>query len=119
VRGAASPRDVDALRAGLIKVPAVGLRCGLIAWVVTLCACGPVSYTIDIASAEHSVSDARADNAGYYAPYELSFAEAHLEKAHEEAARGHYEDAIALAQLAETYAKRARELSGQQGGLGR
>ncbi len=79
------------------------------------CGCGPVSYGLDIATAEESVADARADNAGYYAAYELSFAEAHLEKAREQAAQGHYEAAIELARLADTYAKRALELAGQQG----
>jgi hypothetical protein len=77
--------------------------------------CGPVAYSLDSSSVERVVSAARAENAGYYAPYELYFAEAHLDKAHEEAAQGHYEDAIHALVVARTYGKRALERSAQPG----
>lgn len=81
-----------------------------------LCGCGPVSYTVDVGGTEQTVAAARAGNAAYYAPYELYFAEAELDKAREEASRGAYEDALELLQIAQAYAKRALELSGRQGG---
>lgn len=82
----------------------------LLASGLLLAGCGPVTYTVDIQAAERSVASARARNASYYAPYELSYAEAHLAKAREEAAEGAYEDAIDLASIAEAYGKRALEL---------
>lgn len=77
--------------------------------------CGPVAYSLDSSSVERVVAAARAENAGYYAPYDLYFAEAHLDKAHEEAAQGHYEDAIHALVVARTYGKRALERSAQPG----
>ncbi|HEX7480913.1 MAG TPA: DUF4398 domain-containing protein [Polyangiales bacterium] len=84
-----------------------------------LVGCGPVTYAVDIAAAERAVVVARASNASYYAPYELSFAEAHLEKAREEAAEGAYEDAIDLATAAEAYGRRALDLSTRPGSTDR
>jgi hypothetical protein len=87
-----------------------------IALVVPLLAgCGPVSYAIDVSSAEEIVSEARAENADYYAPYELHFAEAQLAKAREEAAEGHYEDALEMVSVAEAYGRRALERSARPG----
>jgi len=43
--------------------------------------CGPVTYTVDSLEAERVVARARAENAVYFAPYDLYFAEAHLDKA--------------------------------------
>jgi hypothetical protein len=90
----------------------------LVLWVVgggVFAGCGPVAYSLDSASVERVVSAARAENAGYYAPYDLYFAEAHLDKAHEEAAQGHYEDAIHALVVARTYGKRALARSAQPG----
>ena len=78
-------------------------------------ACGPVSYALDMHSAEHIVSEARAENADYYAPYELHYAEAQLEKAREEAAEGHYEDALQMVSAAEAYGRQALERSANPG----
>ncbi|MEY4577392.1 MAG: hypothetical protein RL701_2095 [Pseudomonadota bacterium] len=78
-------------------------------------ACGPVTYTLDIGEAERVVAEARAENASYFAPYDLYFAEAHLEKAHEEAAQGHYEDALHAAAVALTHGRRALTRSAQPG----
>jgi hypothetical protein len=85
---------------------------GLIVW---LCGCGPVTYAVDVHSAEDIVAKARAENADYYAPYELYFAEAQLAKAREEAAEGHYEDALEMVSVAEAYGRRALERSARPG----
>lgn len=81
----------------------------------TLVGCGPVSYVIDMRSAEDIVSEARAENADYYAPYELHFAEAQLTKAREEAAEGHFEDALEMVSVAKSYGRRALERSARPG----
>jgi hypothetical protein len=83
------------------------------------CACGPVTYSLDVAGAERVVAAARAENASYYAPYELQFAEAHLAKAHEEAAQGQYEDAINALAVAEAYGRQALTRSAQPGSFDR
>jgi len=83
--------------------------------VVSLVGCGPVSYAVDISSAEDIVSEARAENADYYAPYELHFAEAQLTKAREEAAEGHFEDALEMVSVAKAYGRRALERSARPG----
>jgi len=82
-------------------------------------ACGPVTYSLDASPAERVVAAARAENASYYAPYELYFAEAHLAKAHEEAAEGQYEDAIEALAVAEAYGREALNRSAQPGSLDR
>lgn len=84
----------------------------LITW---LGGCGPVSYALDSRTAEAIVAQARAENADYYAPFELYFAEAQLAKAREEAAEGHYEDALQMVSVAEAYGRRALERSARPG----
>ena len=81
--------------------------------------CGPITYTVDATSAERVVEQARAENASYYAPYELTFAEAYLTKAHEEAAQGEYEDAVHALSVAKAYGRRALTRSAQPGLLDR
>jgi hypothetical protein len=82
---------------------------------ILCCACGPVTYTLEVGKAEHAVETARAENAAYHAPYELAYAEAQLDKAHEEAAQGQYEDALAALGTALSYARRALTRSAQPG----
>lgn len=82
---------------------------------LALSACGPVTYAVDSQSAESIVARARAENADYYAPYELYFAEAQLAKAREEAAEGHYQDALEMVSVAEAYGRRALERSARPG----
>ena len=77
--------------------------------------CGPVTYTVDSLEAERVVARARAENAVYFAPYDLYFAEAHLDKAHEEAAQGRYEDAIHAVAVALRHGRRALTRSAQPG----
>jgi len=86
--------------------------------IVSLCieaGCGPVTYSLDIGEAERIVASARSENAAYFAPYDLYFAEAHLNKAHEQAARGLYEDAIDAVAVALSYGRRALTRSAQPG----
>jgi hypothetical protein len=81
--------------------------------------CGPITYGLEVASAEQVVESARAQNAAYHAPYELYFAEAHLDKAHEEAAEGQYEDALEAVSVAMAYGRRALTRSAQPGAFDR
>jgi hypothetical protein len=70
---------------------------------------------LDVGEAERIVASARAENAAYFAPYDLYFAEAHLDKAHEQAARGQYEDAIHSVAVALTQGRKALTRSAQPG----
>jgi hypothetical protein len=74
-----------------------------------------VTYSWDVGEAERVVALARAENAGYFAPYDLYFAEAHLDKAHEEAAQGNYEAAIRYVAVAVGHGRRALTRSAQPG----
>jgi hypothetical protein len=85
------------------------------ATLLLLVGCGPVTYSIDVAEAERVVAAARDENASYYAPYDLYFAEAQLDKAHEEAAEGQYEDAIRGVAAALLHGRRALTRSAQPG----
>jgi hypothetical protein len=89
------------------------------ALVVAVSGCGPVTYGLEISKAERVVEEARAENAAYYAPYELHYAQAHLDEAHEEAARAEYEDAIRAVRVALNYGRRALTRSAQPGQLDR
>lgn len=100
-------------------VPSSVLLLLIAAGPLVLSGCGPVTYTVDAAGAERVVADARAENASYYAPYELTFAEAYLAKAHEEAALGEYEDAINALTVAKAYGLRALTRSAQPGSFDR
>jgi hypothetical protein len=77
--------------------------------------CGPITYSLNSVEAERVVAAARAENAGYFAPYDLYFAEAHLDKAHEDAAKGQYEDAVHEMDVALSYGRRALTRSAQPG----
>jgi hypothetical protein len=85
------------------------------ALVVTALGCGPVTYGLEVSKAERVIEEARAENAAYYAPYELHYAQAHLEQAHEQAARAQYEDAIRAVRVALGYGRRALTRSAQPG----
>jgi hypothetical protein len=90
-----------------------------LALVVAASGCGPVTYGLEVSKAERVVEQARADNAAYYAPYELHYAQAHLDEAHEQAAQAQYEDAIRAVRVALSYGRRALTRSAQPGQLDR
>ncbi|MGD8862002.1 MAG: DUF4398 domain-containing protein [Myxococcales bacterium] len=73
--------------------------------------CGPALYLQSIDDAEDRLQLARQENARWYAPYEFYFAQAHLDKAREEAAEGAYEDAIRYARTATDFSSRAIEIT--------
>jgi hypothetical protein len=73
--------------------------------------CGPTIYTVNILPASRAVEQAREAGAAEHAPYEYYFAEAHLEKAKEEASRASYQDAIRFAEQAEQFGVKARDLA--------
>jgi hypothetical protein len=100
------------VRAGS-SVCATMRRCAL-ACVFLLSGCGPTLYTARLNAAEDSLEQAREENARWYAPYEYYYAEAHLEQAREEAAEAAYEDAIRYAKTAESFGRRALELTAQR-----
>jgi len=80
-------------------------------------ACGPMTSSVDIRDVEHLLTVARAQNAGLFAPYDLYFAEAQLNKANEEAAQGHYEDALRALSTARAHGQRALTVSRQAPGI--
>ena len=93
-----------------------GLACGLgLVGACVVAGCGPVTYSLDVGEAERIVASARAENAAYFAQYDLYFAEAHLDKAHELAAHGQYEDAIHAVAVALTHGRKALTRSAQPG----
>ncbi len=73
--------------------------------------CGNTLYAIQANSASSKVEEARELGAEKYAPYEYYFAQAHLEKAQQEAADADYGDAANLAEMAEEHADKAIRLS--------
>jgi hypothetical protein len=78
---------------------------------VMLVGCGHGLFAIHARGAESKLAEARELQAPDLAPYEYYYAEAHLEKAKQEAAEADYGDAIDLAETSEEYADKAVELS--------
>lgn len=77
-------------------------------------ACGPVMYSSAVDKAETALASAREQNAHWYAPYEYHFAQAHLDKAYEEASQADYEDAVDFAKTALEFADRALQIAQRQ-----
>lgn len=73
--------------------------------------CGPTLYTVNILPASRLVEQAKQAEAPEHAPYEYYYAQAHLEKAREEAAEANYQDAIRFAEIAEEHGAKARDLA--------
>jgi hypothetical protein len=73
--------------------------------------CGGFFYAIYSSGATSKLEAAQALGAEKYAPYEFYYAQAHLQKAKEEAASADYGDAIDLADEAEKAAEKAITLS--------
>ncbi len=73
--------------------------------------CGNTLYAIQANSASSKVEEAKELGAEKFAPYEYYYAQAHLEKAQQEAADADYGDAVNLAETAEEYADKAIRLS--------
>lgn len=93
----------------------MNLRCpGCVAVTIVAAAatgCGGVLYAAEVNGASRKLVEARELGAQQLAPYEYTYADAHLTKAMSEAAEGDYSDAKALAEVAEAYAIKAIELS--------
>jgi len=91
------------------------LRHALVALLaLTAGGCGPVLYASEVDKAKSALVLARENNAHWYAPYEYHYAQANLDKAHEEAAHAQYEDAVTLARAALDYAGRALRIAERQ-----
>jgi hypothetical protein len=78
-------------------------------------ACGPIGYTATILSASQAIEEARQAGAAETAPYEYFYAQAHFDKAREEAAEAEYQRSMTLAGTAREYAERARDLARRRG----
>jgi hypothetical protein len=96
------------------KLNTSALQGALTAALLWLCACGPVMYGSSVDKAETALEQAREQNAHWYAPYEYHYAQAHLDKAYEEAAHADYEDAVRFAKTARDYAERALRMAARQ-----
>ena len=86
-------------------------RLALCAWALAVTGCGHAVFAMEVRSASMRVAEAREVGAQELAPYEYYYAEAHLEKAKQEAAEADFGDAIDLASTSEEYAQKAIELS--------
>ena len=75
--------------------------------------CGVFFYAIYVGGATSKLATAEQLGAEKYAPYELYYAQEHLNKAMEEAATANYGDAIDLAESADKSAEKAITLSRQ------
>jgi hypothetical protein len=73
--------------------------------------CGGVLYAAEVNGASRKLAEAKEIGAQQLAPYEYTYADAHLAKAMSEASEGDYSDAKAFAEVAESYATKAIELS--------
>lgn len=73
--------------------------------------CGGLYYASTINSASARFAEAREMGAERKAPYEYTYAQAHLEQAQVEASHASYSDAAAFAEIAEQYALKAIEAS--------
>ncbi|MBN1605135.1 MAG: DUF4398 domain-containing protein [Polyangiaceae bacterium] len=78
---------------------------------VMVAGCGHGLFAIHARAAQSKLAEARELQAPDLAPYEYYYAEAHLEKAKQEAAEADYGDAIDLAKTSEEHADKAVELS--------
>lgn len=74
--------------------------------------------TADLMQAERVLLDARAAGAEQAAPYQLTLAQAYLDKAREEWARSQYQDADHLAAAARAHAEEAERLAIQEATMG-
>ena len=77
-----------------------------------LCACGPIQYISQVTTrASDAVSAARAANAETLAPYEFTSAVEFLHKAREEEGYANHQTAVRFGKVAETMARRARQIA--------
>lgn len=77
--------------------------------------CGPAMYLADVGDAEDQLKAAEERNARTFAAYEFYSAEVYLEKAHEEASEGHYEEAVRFARNAREFAQQAERRAAKPG----
>lgn len=73
--------------------------------------CGPVVYSVAVAGAAQAVEEARQAGATQHASYEYHYALEHLNKAREFANEAEYQNASDMANVAEEYGNRARDLA--------
>jgi hypothetical protein len=87
---------------------------------VCLSACGPVTSTKSLNTAEDKVAEAKESSAPYEAVYEYTLAAEYLAKAQEEWGYSDWQKAQRYAELAERYAKEAlRRIQGGPGLAGK
>lgn len=81
--------------------------------------CSASAYAVRSTKAARSVEHARRAQAGDFAVYQLTLAEAYLEKAREESSHAAYQDASQLAKKSKENAEQAVELAKQARAGGR
>lgn len=82
---------------------------------VFLGGCGPVLYSVNVAGAAQAVEEARQAGAPDTATYEYFYAVEHLNKAREFANESEYQNASDMADVAEEYGNRARDIARRRG----
>lgn len=88
---------------------------GCLSIAATAVGCGPVLYMVNLSGAQHAVEEARVAGAPTSATYEYHYALEHLRKAQEFAGTAEYQDAMDMAEVAEEYGVRARNLARDRG----
>jgi len=113
---AAGRLSVNGRVARIAGVLRAGVLLGVLAlWLACAVGCGPVLYAAQIDAAAAKLAEARDANARWFAPFDYYYAEAHLAQARREAAQASYEEAIAYAEIAERYSRRALRVSLERG----
>ena len=82
---------------------------------VCLGGCGPILYSVNVAGAAQAVEEARQAGAADTAAYEYFYAVEHLTKAREFANEAEYQNASDMADVAEEYGNRARDIARRRG----
>jgi len=108
---------VGAFRLRVVRSRSLRAWCAgpLLALVLGLSGCGPTAYSLNAVRAARSVEKAKQVGAMERAPYEMTLANAYLEKAREESAEAAYQDAVRFAKLAQRYAEEAAQKSRETG----
>jgi len=88
----------------------------VLCWAIALASlgasgCGAAAYSVNVVKAARAVERAKQVGAEKHAPFEMTLAQAYLDKAREESAEASYQDAVHFAKLAQSIGEAAAERS--------
>ncbi len=87
------------------------LACAIVLVSLVAPGCGAAAYSVNVVRAARAVERAKQVDAEKLAPFEMTLAQAYLDKAREESAEASYEDAVRFAKLATAIGEAAAERS--------